>query len=59
MKCNVCGNTERFTMIKEVEIWNSKKKIFEELTSGDVYYVCDNCMEHNEEGGHIDTEGDY
>jgi len=46
-------------MIKEVEIWNSKKKIFEELTSGDVYYVCDNCMEHNEEGGHIDTEGDY
>lgn len=57
MRCKVCGNNEHFTMIKETEYWNIKEKKFKELTSGDEYQVCDICMAHNNEGGHIDTEG--
>lgn len=59
MRCKVCGNTKRFVMIKETKLWNAKKKKFEPMTDTDGYYVCSNCMERNEEGGHIDTEGDY
>jgi len=57
MLCKVCGNTERFTMIREIASWNIKTKHFEMITDSDEYYVCDVCMAHNEEGGHIDTEG--
>lgn len=59
MLCKKCGNKENFTMIEETEYWDSKEKKFKELTSGDEYYVCDTCMTNNEEGSHIDTEGDY
>ena len=59
MKCKNCGNTKDFTMIKETEAWNAEKKQFETITDGVEYYVCDKCMQNNEEGGHIDTEGDY
>jgi len=55
----VCGEKNRFTMIKETEAWCDKEKKFKTITDGDEYYVCDNCMVHNEEGKHIDTEGDY
>ena len=60
MKCKNCGNTKDFTMIREIAFWNAEKKKFEDATEdGDEYYVCDKCMMDNDEGGHIDTEGDY
>ena len=59
MKCKNCGNTKDFTMIKETGAWNAQDKKFESITDGQEYYVCDKCMMDNEEGGHIDTEGDY
>ena len=60
MKCNRCGNTEYFTMIKETAVWNNDKKRFDDIgQDADEYYVCDNCMAHNNEGGFIDTEGEY
>ena len=59
MKCKNCGNTERFTMIREIAFWNKEKKVFEDETGNSEYYVCDDCMTKNEEGSHIDTEGDY
>jgi len=57
MKCNWCGNSERFTMIREILYWDAKKKIFESILGGKEYYVCDDCMINNKEGKHIDTEG--
>lgn len=59
MLCKNCGNTKDFTMIRDIAYWNDEKKIFEDTISGDDYYVCDVCMAGNEEGKHIDTEGDY
>lgn len=60
MKCKRCGNTTEFTMVREIAFWNDKQKRFDDATSeGDEYYVCDTCMNDNEEGKYIDTEGDY
>jgi hypothetical protein len=46
-------------MIREISFWNKEKKVFEDETGNSEYYVCDTCMQNNEEGSHIDTEGDY
>ena len=59
MLCKRCGEKYRFTMIKETEVWCDKEKKFKPISNGAEYYVCDNCMNHNGEGGHIDTEGQY
>jgi len=59
MICKRCGNTKRFTMIKDILYWDAEKKIFERILNGEEHYVCDDCMINNEEGKHIDTEGDY
>ena len=60
MKCKNCGNSIWFTMIKETAHWNAGEKKFEDAgQNADEYYVCDTCMRHNEEGKHIDTEGEY
>lgn len=56
MKCNNCGNTEVFIMIKEIAVWNKKEKKFEPMTDGAEYYVCDVCMNNTTD---IDTEGNY
>lgn len=58
MKCNRCGNTEVFTMIREIAFWNDKEKKFEPDLAcvGDEYYVCDVCMV---KATKVDTEGDY
>lgn len=59
MLCKKCGNGTQFTMIREIAFWNDEKKEFEGETGNSEYYVCDVCMGNNEEGSHIDTEGDY
>lgn len=59
MKCNVCGNNEQFTMIREIEAWDEKEKRFKTVENFDEYYVCDICFDKSEVGKHIDTEGDY
>jgi len=55
MLCKRCGNTERFTMIREIASWNIKTKAFEPITDSEEYYVCDNCMEHNDEGKYMEV----
>ena len=60
MICKNCGNTTNFTMIKEIAYWNDEKRRFDDATEeGEEYFVCDECMHKNEEGKHIDTEGEY
>jgi len=60
MICKRCGNKKDFTMIREIAYWDSEDKMFKDTQDGgDEFYVCDTCMSNNEEGGHIDTEGDY
>lgn len=49
MKCNRCGNSERFTVIREIKYWDKKKKIFEDILNGKEYCVCDDCMMSNQE----------
>ena len=57
MKCKTCGNTKRFTMLKETGHWNDDKKEFEPITQSDEYFVCDDCMNNHKEG-FVDAEGD-
>ena len=59
MICKRCGNTKRFTMIREILYWDAEKKIFEKILGGKERCVCDDCMMNNKEGKYIDTEGDH
>ena len=61
MICKNCGNSTKFTMIKETALWDDKKKIFQSIVEEECceYYVCDTCMDFDEPAGHIDTEGDF